>query len=113
MSNSGIRSKAGAALSLMRFPCRSFTSNELQAIASTIRSAGLEPLAILTSKNQTNALAQVNALSGLVAWFEFGNENNYADGWSGATYASHWSSDIPVLKAAAPSAKFGGPVGSD
>jgi beta-glucanase (GH16 family) len=113
MSNAAIRSKAGAALNLMRFPCRSFTSSQLQSIAGTIRSAGLEPLAILTSKNQTNALAQVNALSSLVAYFEFGNENNYADGWSGATYASHWASDIPVLKAAAPNAKFGGPVGSD
>lgn len=112
MSNSGIRSQAAAVITWMRFPCRSFTSNQLQSIASTIRSAGIEPLVILTSKNQTNALAQITALSSLVTYFEYGNENNYADGWSGATYASHWSSDIPVLRVAAPNARFGGPVGS-
>jgi hypothetical protein len=97
----------------MRFPCRSFTSNQLQSIASTITNAGLVPLAILTSQNQTNALAQINALKDIVTYYEYGNEDNYSHGWSGAIYASHWSNDIPVLKAAAPNAKFGGPVGSD
>src|ERR1039458_9198601 len=59
MSNAGIRTKASAVIGLMRFPCRSFTSNQLQSIASTIRNVGIEPLAILTAKNQTNALSQV------------------------------------------------------
>jgi hypothetical protein len=113
MNNSGIQSKAGAVIAWMRFPCRSFTSNQLHTIARSIRGAGIEPLAILTAKNQSNALAQITALSGLVTYFEFGNENNYADGWSGAAYATNWSNAIPLLRAAAPNAKFGGPVGSD
>src|ERR1035437_550827 len=113
MGSSGIRSKASAVIGVMRFPCRQFTSNQLQTIASTITNAGLVPLAILTSQNQTNALAQIYALKGIVTYYEYGNEDNYSHGWSGATYASHWSNDIPVLKAAAPNAKFGGPVGSD
>ncbi len=110
MNNASIRTKAGAVLGVMRFPCRSFTATQLQSIANAIRNAGIEPLAILTAKNQSTALMQVNALKDSVTYFEFGNENNYFDGWSGATYASHWTSDIPVLRAAAPSAKFGGPV---
>lgn len=113
MNNATVRSRANGVISMMRFPCRSFASNQLQSIATTIRNAGLEPLAIVTAKDQTTALSQVNALKDIATWFEFGNENNYADGWSGATYAARWSNDIPVLRAAAPGAKFGGPAGSD
>lgn len=112
MNNSTVRSKASAVIGIMRFPCRSFTSNQLRAIATTIRNAGVEPLAILTAKNLTNALAQLEALKDLVSLYEFGNENNYFDGWSGKTYAARWSNDIPALRKIAPWAKFGGPVGS-
>jgi hypothetical protein len=99
----------------MRFPCRSFTSNQLQSIASTITNAGLVPLAILNDQDPTKAtaLAQLNALKGMVTYYEIGNEDNYAHGWSGTKYATNWASFIPTLRAAAPNAKFGGPVGSD
>jgi hypothetical protein len=110
MNNSSIRTKAGAVLGVMRFPCRDFNSTQLQSIANAIKNAGMEPLAILTAKDQNKALTQINALKNIVTYYEFGNENNYFDGWSGSTYASHWSSDVPVLRAAAPGAKIGGPV---
>ncbi len=112
MNNSTVRAMASAVIGVMRFPCRSFTSNQLRSIAATIRNAGIEPLAILTAKNLTNALAQLDALKDLVTLYEFGNENDYFDGWSGATYGVRWSNDIPVLRKAAPWAQFGGPVGS-
>ena len=115
MNNPGIRSKAGAVLNFIRFPCRSFTSNQLQSIASTIANTGLVPLAILDDQDPTTAtaLAQVNALKGVVTYFELGNEDNYFHGWSGRTYGTNWANFVPTLKAAAPNARFIGPVGSD
>jgi hypothetical protein len=113
MNNSAVRTKASAVIGIMRFSCRNFNAAQLQSIANKIKNAGIEPLAIVTSKDQSKALMQINALKDIVTYFEFGNENNYFDGWSGSTYASHWTSDIPLLRAAAPNAKFGGPVGSN
>src|ERR1035437_1483539 len=115
MGSSSIRAKASAVIGVMRFPCRSFTSNQLQSIAGTITNAGLVPLAILNDQDATTAtaLAQLNALKGMVTYFEIGNEDNYAHGWSGTAYATNWANFIPALRAAAPGAKFGGPVGSD
>jgi hypothetical protein len=69
----------------------------------------LEPLAILPTDPE-RAKHLVELFGSRVTYYEFGNENNYFNGWSGETYANAWKAALPGIRQANPNAKVGGPV---
>jgi Glycosyl hydrolase catalytic core len=111
--NAGERTAAGAVLGAMRFPARYFTTNFVAQVADQITAQGMVPLVVLSAADHPqDNVSYVAALVGKAEYFEFGNENNYANGWSGAQYAAAWRQYVPLIRQANPNAKVGGPVGS-
>ena len=111
--NASHRDAAAAVLGVVRFPCRSFTPSQVVQIADAVTAKNMEPLVILSAHTTVqNDLANVKALVGHATYFEFGNENNYAQGWSGAQYAAAWKTYVRQFRAAYPGIRIGGPVGS-
>jgi hypothetical protein len=114
------RTLAKGVIGCMRFPCRDAADNGLGSTTITnasildlvnkIIATGAQPLAILPSMNDARDVELVNYLQGKVTYYEFGNEDNWFAGWNGHTYATHWKSAIPKIRAAVQGIKIGGPT---